>query len=71
MDVALVAVATPGTDAAEGRVAAERERGGRGSAEDTADRKSGEGVFLLLKITFLLPEVQDSCLLLATCPTVL
>lgn len=52
MDAALVAVATPGIDAAEGRVAAGKaeERGGReghGVARDTAGRKSWEGVFHL------------------------
>lgn len=43
----------------------------RDGAEDAADTKSWEGVFLLLEIKFSFPPVQDLCLLLSTCPTVL
>lgn len=74
MDGGLVVVATPGIDVAEGLEAAgkaeERERGGSSVAEDAADRKSWEGVFPRGQ-TPLLPHVQDLCLPLTACPTVL
>ena len=67
-DGGLVVVATPGTDAAEGP---EKLKGKRGRvAEDEADRKSGEEAFPRGE-TFLLPRIQDLCLLPVICPILL